>query len=474
MIKSFITTSNYTRSALELLLWVVSPLVIYYMLTPKKKADDNESSNDNKEDKVITTLTESRGSDGMGLPTELSKKTIDTIVATAPVVGPRALEITSAFYKKVIGKHPGLLSIFNPAHNVPISLHQPKALAGAIVAYASNITDLSPLVVPGGPVDAICHRHAALCLYPAQYVVVYENLMETIGEVLGSDVVTEEIAAAWSEAVLFLAKVFIDQEESLYQMAEQRSGGWSGLMDFRVSEITTVAKDIKSFSFQPPSGSELERKAFNFTLGQYLSIKVDPKKDGLTAPRHYTVTSPPDANYLQCTVKKLKGGVVSTYLHEQLQVGDIVQLAAPFGVFTIEDTNEVKSAVLISAGIGVTPMINFQRALKDKVQLSVHVDSTPESYAYRELFNPSDDNQTTTKTLEKYTRVGKGGRPNIKQLVQEIIDIVDGPNHNFYICGPESWMDAVQKELMEHKAQKVMCEVFGSQLATGCPFFASS
>lgn len=414
---------------------------------------------------VETKLTDKRGSDGMGLPEAMSQETIDMIAATAGVVAPKALEITSHFYKNILIKHPGLLAFFNPAHNVPISLHQPKALAASVVAYASNITDLSPLLVPGGPVAAICHRHCALGIYPASYAVVHDQLMASVGDVLGS-VVTPDIAAAWSEAVLFLAKVFIDTEEALYKTTEQRSGGWSGPTEFMVSEIVEVAKDIKSFSFKPPVSTEMEGNTFEFTPGQYLTLKVDPEDDGLTAPRHYTVTSPPNADFLQCTVKKLPGGKVSTYLHERVGVGDTVMLSAPYGVFTtIPD--EVESAVLVSAGIGCTPMVNFKRVLGEKVKLTCHVDSTPEAYAHRAYFAESGD------LLEKYTQTPGGRRPTSKELVSEIIDQA-GTGNNFYICGPEKRMDEVQKELLKNGAKKVMCEVFGSQLATGCPFFHSS
>lgn len=400
----------------------------------------------------------------MDLPNSLSQKTIDTIVATAPVVAPKALDITQNFYKRVIGKHPDILAFFNPAHNVPISLHQPKALAASIVAYASNITDLGPLLVSGGAVEAIANRHAALGIFPAQYAVVHENLMESIAEVLGS-VVTKDIAAAWSEAVLFLAKVFIDLEENLYQKAENRAGGWSGLSDFEVSDIEDVGENIKSFSFKPIIGSALEGSNFDFTSGQYLSLKVDPQGDGLTAPRHYTVTSPPGANFLQCTVKKIKGGKVSTYIHEKLKVGDVVKLAAPFGVFTVEE-KEVKSAVLISAGIGITPMINIKRTLGDKVKLRVHVDTSPKAVAHASVFE-------SCPALEKFTRVAGGKRPSVKELVAETLSKA-GKDNDFFICGPEEWMTSMQKELLENGAKKVMTEVFGSQLATGCPFFQSS
>lgn len=86
---------------------------------------------------------------------------------------------------------------------------------------------------------------------------------------------------------------------------------------------------------------------FAFLPGQYLTVKVDPNGDGLTAPRHYTVTSPPGAAYLQCATKKIMGGVVSTYMHEALKVGDTVKLTPPYGVFTIDQS--LPTGVLLSS-----------------------------------------------------------------------------------------------------------------------------
>jgi len=402
-----------------------------------------------------------RTSEGMGLPETLAEEHVQTIVATAPVVAPKALDITKCFYGKALTAAPQLLAYFNPVHNVPISLHQPKALAASIVAYASNITDLTPLLVPGGPVDAICHRHCALTIIPEQYVLVHQVLMQAIGEVLGS-AVTPPVAEAWSQAVLFLAKAFIDKEESLYQMAEKRQGGWIGLEKFEVSEIVELTDNVKRFSFKPPRGSKLAGKKFDFTPGQYLSLKIDPEGNGLTAPRHYTVTSPRGVDYLQCSIKKISGGKCSTYVHEKLRVGDTVQLAAPFGVFTADKQDPEEGAVLFSAGIGVTPMVNFSRTLGKQVKLVVHVDKSPETFPWRNHFKNAGH-----PMLEKYTK--ESGRVPVASLVREAIQRA-GADNNFYVCGPEAWMNEVQAELMKQGAKRVMCEVFGSQLATGCPF----
>ena len=162
------------------------------------------------------------------------------------------------------------------------------------------------------------------------------------------------------------------------------------------------------------------------------------------------------------TTKKVAGGVVSTYMHETLQVGDTVKLTPPYGVFTLDQ--ELPTGVLVSAGIGVTPMINFARALGDKTALVVHVDKTEAAHAFKAEFE-------SYKTLFKYT--DGGTRPSVASVAKETIEAA-GTGHCFYICGPPAWMKEMQAELLTLGAKKVMCEVFGSQLATGCPFAASA
>jgi len=411
---------------------------------------------------IISNMTDvKRTSEGLGLPEAMSQETIDMIVATAPAVAPKMLDITKCFYEKIITRHPSLKKYFNMSNNVPVSDHQPKALAASAIAYATNITDLTPLLVPGGAVAAICNRHVALGIHPMQYVVVHENLMEAIVDILG-DIVTPEIGAAWSEAVLFLAKAFIDTEESLYQMVEQREGGWSGFAEFEVTKIVDLTDTVRQVSFKPPKDSPLAGKNFAFTAGQYLSLQIDMDGDGLSAPRHFTATSPVGADYLQCTIKKVPGGKLTGYVHDHLKVGDKVCLSTPMGVFTAPE--EPTNTVLMSAGIGVTPMVNLKRALGDAVKLVVHVAKSPEKHAYRKFFEDSSN-------IFKYT--SQTGRPTAESLVEETLEKV-GTDNDFFICGPEQWMDDVQKVLLAKGAKKVVCEVFGSQLSTGCPFFQAS
>jgi len=396
-------------------------------------------------------MSTQRGSAGMGLPGAMSDKTIATIKATAPVVAPHALAITQHFDKKVFTKMPELFSIFNKT-NIDNDI-QPKALAASIVAYASNIDNLGPLVVPHGPVDLITNKHCGLNILPEHYPVVHSNLMESIGEVLG-DAVTTDVAEGWSEAVLFLAKVMIDQEEGMYSAAEARAGGWRGMKELKVANVEDLTNDVKRFTFQQPDYSG----SYDVTAGQFLTLKVDPNGDGLTGPRHYTVTSSAGDPYLQCSVKKLKGGLVSTYLHENVKAGDSVQISPPFGIFT--PAKDYDSAVLISAGVGVTPMFSFSKHFGDKTALVAHVDRSAANHPGKDYFD-----SLGCKKMFRYT--SEGGRPQSSEFATAITKEV-GIDHGFYLCGSATFMAQIAKALKGVGATSIHYEAFAPQLG-GCP-----
>jgi nitric oxide dioxygenase len=87
---------------------------------------------------------------------------------------------------------------------------QPRALADSIIAYVTKLDRLNEL---GDAVEHIAQKHCALNIKPEHYAIVHDNLMASIAEVLG-DIVTPEIGAAWSEAVMALAKILIARDSS--------------------------------------------------------------------------------------------------------------------------------------------------------------------------------------------------------------------------------------------------------------------
>merc|ERR1740129_2047454 len=124
-------------------------------------------------------------------------------------------------------------------------------------------------------------------------------------------------------------------------------------------------------------------------------------------PRHYTVTSAPGQPLLKCCVKRLEGGKVSNAVHA-LKEGDVVGLSPPFGTFGMNG----RPAVLISAGIGATPMKAFLEADKSKVKMAVHVDKSEATHPFRQEFLDSG-------VSSHFHYTDKSGRPAAEDLVEE-------------------------------------------------------
>jgi len=269
--------------------------------------------------------------------------------------------------------------------------------------------------------------------------------MASIAHILG-DIVTPEIGNGWSEAVLSLAKILYETEAANYKMAEERSGGWSGVKDFTVSGIRKLTEECSEFTFKAVDG----KAPIDFTPGQFLTLHL--KKMGAT-PRHYTVTNAPGKDYLQCCTKKIPGGFVSNELHA-LKEGEVVGLAAPFGVFTMKEG----PAVLISAGIGATPMKSFIDSTPvDKLKLVLHVDRDEASHPFREEMVACG-----APTYFVYTKAS--GRPDPKTLVNEVLK-AHLSDCDFYMCGPSAFLTGMKVALSDAGAKSVNVDVFGPALS---------
>jgi len=363
------------------------------------------------------------------------------VKATAPAVAPKVRDIVNDFYPRMFKNNPEAKAFFNPANQFAEPPLQRLALANSIVAYASNIDDLSPLT---GAVETIAHKHCGLGVEPQHYSIVHKNLMESIGHIMG-DAVTPEIGAGWSEAVLALAKVLYETEGKLYKEAEERPGGWKGVKDFRVVGTRSVAKDCVELTFKPVDGEG----PIDFTPGQFLTLHLH--KDGAT-PRHYTVTNAPGKDYLQCCPKLIPGGFVSSALHA-LKEGDVVGLAAPFGVFKMNG----RPAVLISAGVGATPMKCFLDSAPSSVKFILHVDKDEAAHPFK-----SEMEASAAGTRFVYTRAS--GRPTAAALVEESLKPYL-PDCDFFLCGPSPFLSDMKEALSSAGAKSINLDVFGPTLA---------
>ena len=132
---------------------------------------------------------------------------------------------------------------------------------------------------------------------------------------------------------------------------------WKGFRPLTVTAITRESESVISIHLDAPNGAPLPAAR----PGQYLTVRLQPDQQQRSVLRNYSLSGPSDAGYYRITVKREPDGVASGYLHAQLAVGDQLDIAAPRGTFILDRTRA--PVLLISAGIGATPVLAMLQAL---------------------------------------------------------------------------------------------------------------
>jgi ferredoxin-NADP reductase/MOSC domain-containing protein YiiM/ferredoxin len=132
---------------------------------------------------------------------------------------------------------------------------------------------------------------------------------------------------------------------------------WPGFRQLTVTAIGRESDSVISIRLEDPSGTPLPAAL----PGQYVTVRVQPDEQERALLRNYSLSGPPGAAYYEVAVKREPGGAASGYLHTRLSVGDQLDVAAPRGTFILDQTDA--PALLISAGIGVTPVLAMLQAL---------------------------------------------------------------------------------------------------------------
>src|SRR6478736_596025 len=122
------------------------------------------------------------------------------VTATVPLLESGGEALTTHFYRILLDEHPEVRPLFNQASQA--SGEQPRALANGVLMYARHIDRLEAL---GDLAAQIVHKHVALQILPEHYPIVGVCLLRAIREVLGADIATDEVIAAWAAAYEQLA-----------------------------------------------------------------------------------------------------------------------------------------------------------------------------------------------------------------------------------------------------------------------------
>ncbi|MGN9780776.1 MOSC domain-containing protein [Nonomuraea sp. ZG12] len=243
---------------------------------------------------------------------------------------------------------------------------------------------------------------------------------------------------------------------------------WSGFRPLRVTRLDVESESVFSLTLAAPDGTALPVAL----PGQFLTVRVRPDGGGPPLVRSYSLSGPPGAGRYRLSVKREPHGAASGYLRAHVRVGDVLDVAAPRGAFTLEAGES--PVLLISAGIGVTPMLAMlhalagERSTREVWWLYGARDGTEHPFA--------QESSTLLARLPHarghvcYSRPTAADRPGVDyqthgRLSGGLLRRLGVPRGaDVYLCGPSAFMSELPAALAEAglAPARIHTEIFGA------------
>jgi ferredoxin-NADP reductase len=243
---------------------------------------------------------------------------------------------------------------------------------------------------------------------------------------------------------------------------------WRGFRPLRISRKARESGSVISLLLEPTD----KRPLAPALPGQFVILRLKPASDGPVLMRSYSLSGEPSAERYRVSIKREVHGAASIFIDDQLQVGDVVSASAARGSFTLRPGNT--PVVLLSAGIGATPVLAMLHALAAEA-------STREIWwLYGARSGREHPFAEETRSLLKVLSRGHShirysapdpedqpgvdfdapGRLNMRAL-QELSLPHDG---DFYICGPSTFMNDLTAGLAARGVapNRIHTEIFGA------------
>ncbi len=245
--------------------------------------------------------------------------------------------------------------------------------------------------------------------------------------------------------------------------------GWRGFRTLRVAAKRTESVDVVSLELEPGDGRPLARAQ----PGQFITLKLSTAQDSPPLVRSYSLTgSPSDANY-RIGVKVNPGGPAGAYIQSDISVGDRLEVGAPRGSFILDDSE--LPVLLVSAGIGVTPMLAMLHALHDRRSTRqiwwLHGARNGSEHAFADESRTLVDGLVNARRGIWYSRPNPTDRPARDydadgRITPEALRAAGVPENGvYYLCGPSVFMEALREGLIARgiSAGRVHTEAFGAE-----------
>ncbi|MCY0107572.1 pyridoxamine 5'-phosphate oxidase family protein [Pseudomonas monsensis] len=240
----------------------------------------------------------------------------------------------------------------------------------------------------------------------------------------------------------------------------------------RVAKIEAESRHIRSIYLEPTDGAGLPV----FLAGQHLPLRFT--LDGEVHIRTYSLSSAPSDGFYRISVKR--EGRVSTHLHEQIRVGDVLEARAPQGHFTVAPL-ERRPLVLLAAGVGITPLLSMlrevvyqglrtrrirptwllqsSRSLADqpfRKELNQLLEKAGDAVQVMRLLSQPEDDADLGEDFDRHGRIDGA-------LLRNLLEVEDYDQIDFVLCGPGSFTQGLYDNLRELDVRdaRIHAETFG-------------
>lgn len=224
----------------------------------------------------------------------------------------------------------------------------------------------------------------------------------------------------------------------------------------KVSKIAKETNDAVSIAFEIP---ENLKKIFTYRAGQFVTLAL--KIEGQEVNRSYSLcTSPLTETEFKIAVKKVRGGMASTFLCEKLKVGEILRVTPPAGQF-FRPTLEAAHYVLFGAGSGITPLISILKTvLSSNPQNSitlVYSNRNEGSIIFKdEIESLREKHSSRLEVHHLLSQPTSNVRPTrcTPDWVKSFVTSKNLQKAEFYLCGPDEFMASISETLLQAKISK--------------------
>ena len=243
---------------------------------------------------------------------------------------------------------------------------------------------------------------------------------------------------------------------------------WRGFRSVRIAAKSRESADVISLVFEPADALPLATPL----AGQFIVLRLQPERESSPLMRSYSLSGAPNAAQYRVSIKCEVAGAASAYLDRQVAIGDMLEVSAPRGSFTLKPGE--RPLVLASAGIGITPVLAILHMLAAETSTreiwwlygarnGKHHPFALESRALLRLL-PRGRSRIWYSRPAPEDRLGTDFDAAGRLAVASFDDLKIPRDADFYLCGPTAFMHALCTDLADWRVPlaRIHTETFGS------------